>query len=81
MNIKELRKIGDKIGRAGMGDLARKAIEEYDGSYKQALELCGKLEVIARMSTCDHYWNEQVTRGKLKMEDAIENINFTKDNQ
>ena len=68
MKITELRSIGDKLGREGMSILAQGCINEYDGSYKGVMELCGKLSVIAKMATCDEYWNEQVNRGIYKLE-------------
>lgn len=72
--IKELRAIGDKIGREGMSEVAQQFIEEYDGSYKGVMELCGKLSVIAKMATCDEYWDEQVNRGISRAETTIERI-------
>lgn len=70
--IAELRKVGSKIGRKGMAELAQNFISEYDGSYKGAMKLCGQLSVIARMSTCDQYWNEKVLDGQFNSEFKIE---------
>ena len=72
MKIAELRKCGEIINRQGMSEMAINAVNEFDGSYKGAMELCGKLSVIAKMSSCDDYWNEQVNRGILKQEFEIE---------
>tara|TARA_R110000850_G_scaffold269444_1_gene401624 strand:- start:57 stop:293 length:237 start_codon:yes stop_codon:yes gene_type:complete len=74
MNIKELRVVGDAIGREGMAKMAQEFIKECRGSYKETMELCGKLSLIAKMATCDDYWNEQVNRGISKAEFKIELI-------
>jgi hypothetical protein len=68
MRIAELRKAGDILYRDGMAEMAMKEISNFDGSYKGAMELCGKLSVIAKMATCDDYWSEQVNRGQYKQE-------------
>ena len=70
--IAELRLVGEKIGREGMSLMAQEFITEYDGSYKSVMELCGKLSVLAKMSTCDDYWAEQVHRGIEKAEFRVE---------
>lgn len=75
MKIARLREVGDKLGRPGMSELVLKAVEEFDGSYSGAMELCGKLEPIAKMSTCDDYWNEKVSIGRNKMMSKIHEIN------
>ncbi|HHZ71437.1 MAG TPA: hypothetical protein EYN54_14435 [Methylococcaceae bacterium] len=70
--IAELRLVGDKIGREGMALMAREFIEQSEGSYKDIMELCGKLSVIAKMATCDDYWEEQVSRGIQRAELRVE---------
>lgn len=75
MKIARLREIGDKIGRAGMSELVINAVNQFDsGSCKEAMELCGKLEQIAKMATCDSYWNEKVLIGRNKMISKLEDI-------
>ena len=68
IKIEKLRKVGSKLGRVGMSDLASEFINECDGSAKSVMELCGKLSIIAKMSTCDDYWHEQVIEGLYKAE-------------
>ena len=72
--IKELRVVGDKIGRVGMARMAQEFVDTYDGSYKGVMELCGKLSIVAKMATCDSYWDEQVHRGIYKAEFIVEQI-------
>ncbi|QDP48191.1 MAG: hypothetical protein Unbinned6437contig1000_45 [Prokaryotic dsDNA virus sp.] len=72
MKIAELRKYGDKVGREGMALEAQKAVNEYDGSYKGVMELCGKLSLLAKAATFDDYWHEQVKRGERNQEFEIE---------
>lgn len=68
MKISELRKYGDLRGREGLALDAQQAINDYDGSYKGVMELCGKLSVLAKAATFDDYWEEQVLRGIDKQE-------------
>ena len=70
--IAELRLVGEKIGREGMSKMAQSFIDGYDGSYKGAMKLCGELSVIAKMATCDDYWDEQVHKGVDSAERQVE---------
>lgn len=72
MKIAELRKYGAKVNRKGMSEAVIKEVGNFDGSYKGAMELCGKLSLIAKAATCDDYWLEQVDRGERKMQFEIE---------
>jgi hypothetical protein len=74
--IKQLREVGESLGRVGMAEMALKFVSECDGSYKSTMELCGKLSLIAKMATCDDYWYEQVERGLSRAESAVESINL-----
>lgn len=72
MKISDLRKIGSELGRVGMSEMALDCVKSFDGSYKGVMKLCGELSVIAKMSTCDQYWEEQVLRGKYKINEVCE---------
>jgi len=72
MKIAELRKYGALVNRKGMSEAVIKEINNFDGSYKGAMELCGKLSLIAKAATCDDYWLEQVQRGENKMKFVIQ---------
>ena len=61
--IKELRAVGERIGREGMSVLAQYYIAQYDGSYKGAMRLSGQLSMVAKMATCDGYWDEKTQGG------------------
>ena len=64
--IRELRLVGDKIGREGMSLMAQAFVNEYreEGcSYKGVMKLCGQLSIVAKMATCDQYWEEKVHDG------------------
>lgn len=58
-----MKRWGKSVGREGMSEAAIKAVEEFDGSYKGAMELAGKMKAIAQASTSDDYWSEKVSRG------------------
>ena len=75
--ISELRTIGEKLGRAGMSDMVESFVSSCDGSPKELMKLCGQLAVVAKMSTCDQYWHEQVDKGIYSAELKIESINKT----
>ena len=51
--IETLRELANDIGRDGVAKEALKAVEDFDGTYKGAMELAGKLTVIADMDAAD----------------------------
>ena len=65
-NSKTLRKAGVRLGREGMSLRVISAVGEFDGSYKGAMQLAGRLQAIAQMASCDDYWKEQVDKGYRK---------------
>lgn len=67
--IAKLRELGDTLGREGVSLQVIAAIKGWDGSYKGAMELCGKLTLWADVATFDDYWQEQVQRGIEKETD------------
>ena len=72
-SINKLRCIASQsnVGRSGLAEETVKAIDKFDGTYKGAMELAGKLSIIANASTFDQYWMEQVQRGINKMESTF----------
>ena len=60
---KTLRKEGERLGRIGMSEYVKKAVSDFDGSYKGAMKLAGKLKAITRAAKSDCYWDEMVGRG------------------
>ena len=75
MKIKTIRQAGNELGREGMSLLALEYMEKCDGSYKGVMRLCGQLSVIAKMATCDVYWDEKTNDGIRDAEFKIELIN------
>jgi hypothetical protein len=63
---KTMRLWGAKVGRDGMSEAAIKAVEEFDGSHKGAMELAGRMKAIAQAAGCDEYWSEKVGHGYHK---------------
>jgi len=63
LKISKLRELGDSLSREGVSLQVIEAINGFDGSYKGAMKLCGKLTLWADVSTFDDYWQEQVQRG------------------
>ena len=75
--IAKARKLGKHLGCEGVSLNVIKAIDEFDGSYKGAMELCGKLMFWADVSTFDEHWQEQVQRGLGKeMEKKLHSLSI-----
>lgn len=62
-NAKRLKEFGALIQREGMSERVINAVSEFDGSYKGAMRLAGRLKAIAQMANSDDYWKEQVDKG------------------
>jgi len=63
---KRLAAHGEKIGREGMSNLVKMAVEDWQRSgagHKGAMNLAGRLKAIAQMASRDGYWREQVDKG------------------
>jgi hypothetical protein len=60
---KGFQKVGKKLGREGMSLRAIAAVKDFDGSYKGAMILAGRMKAIAQMAKADDYWDEQVSKG------------------
>jgi hypothetical protein len=63
---KELKKHGKRLGRAGLSQYIIKAVGEFDGSYKGAIELAGMLHAATIAARADDYWTEKSQRGYRK---------------
>lgn len=61
-----LVKAGDRLGRKGLSEAVIAAVSEFDGSYKQAMNLAGRLQAIAQAAKADNYWREKVEDGFQK---------------
>lgn len=60
---KELRKEGERLGRAGLSERVIELVKDFDGSYKGAMHLAGQLKAISQAAKFDDYWTEKVERG------------------
>lgn len=60
---KYLRQQGKRLGRAGMSERVVQAVKDWDGSYKGAMILAGRLKAIAHAAKSDGYWDEKVFIG------------------
>lgn len=64
-DVNEAKRLGQALGRAGLSEAVIAAVGQWDGqSYKGAMELAGKLKVIAAAARCDDYWTEKVGKGE-----------------
>ena len=72
MKIEKLRAHGRRLGREGISKKIIDLVEDFDGSYKGAVELAGRLSVLAKCASFDTYWSEKVGLGEYKQTCALE---------
>lgn len=64
---KNLKKQGNRLGRAGLSERVFTLVDEFNSSenrsYKNAMVLAGRLKAIAQAATFDSYWNEKMSQG------------------
>jgi hypothetical protein len=60
---KQLKAAGERLDRAGLSERVIDLVAEFDGSYKGAMKLAGRLKAIAGAAKFDGYWTEQVDEG------------------
>lgn len=68
---KELRASGDRLGRAGLSEAVIEAVAGFDGSYKGAMVLAGRLKAISQAARFDGYWSEKVEDGFHKQREIL----------
>jgi hypothetical protein len=70
MNIKRKREAGKVLGRAGISAEIIKLckIVAENENYKEAIEIAGRIKVLAESSTCDSYWCGKMNRGITRQE-------------
>lgn len=59
----ELKKAGAVLGREGMSKAVIEAVADFDGSYKGAVVLAGRLKAVAQAAKADSYWSGFVEDG------------------
>lgn len=60
---KALKKAGSQLGREGLSKRVLALIADFDGSYKGAMVLAGRMKAIAQAARSDSYWTEKVDDG------------------
>lgn len=63
-DVKKIKREGQRLGRAGLSQRVIALVAEFDGSYKGAMKLAGRMRVIAAAASQDDYWREQVGKGE-----------------
>jgi hypothetical protein len=71
---KELRDAGGVLGRTNLSQRVIDLIAEYDGSYKGAMTLAGKLKAIGQAAKFDGYWTEKVDEGYHRELQALKKL-------
>ena len=74
---KQLRKEGKRLGRAGLSQRVIKLVSRFDGSYKEAMTLAGRLKAITQAAKFDGYWDEKCCIGFQKEYEEIQNFEST----
>ena len=65
IKIAKAREAGNILGREGLSKRVIELVNEFDGSYKGAIMLAGKLSVIAKACTFDDYWHQKARMGEV----------------
>lgn len=68
---KELKAAGAKLGRKGLSERAIALVAEFDGSYKGAMTLAGRLKAVSQAAKADDYWTEKIDDGFHKERAAL----------
>jgi hypothetical protein len=69
---RELRNAGSALGRAGLSVAVVEAVNQFDGTYKGAMILAGRLQAVAQAAKADSYWTEKVQDGFQKQKDILQ---------
>lgn len=67
----ELKKAGAVLGREGMSKAVIEAVADFDGSYKAAMVLAGRLKAVAQAAKADSYWSGFVEDGYHRERDLL----------
>lgn len=70
---KQLKRHGRVLGREGLSKSVIAAVEEFDGSYKGAMVLAGRLKAVSQAASFDGYWSEKVGDGFQKQREILSN--------
>ncbi len=58
-----LKRVGEKLRREGLSSRVVDLVAGFDGSYKGAMILAGRLKAIGQAAKYDGYWTEKVDEG------------------
>lgn len=78
---RELRSAGNQLGRAGLSEAVIEAVAQFDGSYKGAMVLVGRLKAVAQAAKFDSYWSEKVDDGFQKQRHLLSDAATSHPNQ
>ena len=59
----DLKKAGEVLGREGLSKAVIEAVAGFDGSYKGAMVLAGRLKAVAQAAKADGYWSGMIDDG------------------
>lgn len=74
MKLPEIKKAGKILGRQGISERVIALVNRFDGSYKGAVELIGRLAVLEKACRFDVYWDEKAFLGSVKEEGYLQHI-------
>lgn len=66
MTPKQLRMVGERIGRKGLAERAKEimTVALQNGSYVELIKAAGRLSILAEACDYDDYWHEKKEIGK-----------------
>jgi hypothetical protein len=67
----KLKQAGAVLGREGLSKAVIEAVADFDGSYKGAMVLAGRLKAVAQAAKADGYWSEKVEDGYNRERDLL----------
>jgi len=59
----KIRAAGERLGREGISKRAIELVNDFDGSYKGAVILAGRMRVLSIAAEHEEYWREKTHKG------------------
>lgn len=74
MRLHDIKKAGKILGRQGISERVISLVNRFDGSYKGAVDLIGRLSVLEQACRFDVYWEEKAFLGSVKEEGYLQRV-------
>jgi hypothetical protein len=74
VRLHDIKKAGKILGRQGISERVISLVNRFDGSYKGAVDLIGRLSVLEQACRFDVYWEEKAFLGSVKEEGYLQRV-------